>query len=153
MTKAQAESSLNAIVLKFVSELQATGALPISAPYVAGEILAGLTHYSVMDEVERSAAYMGIAQVARETLRKSHAQQYDPAHAAQEELALPEAALLNEAYSVMRDDEPVYVPRTMMDRADMEYVCKKFDALAGYYARASRALRADWERRNASAAA
>lgn len=153
MTKEQAASSLNAVVQRFIGDLQSTGALPISAPYVAGEILAGFVHYGLMDEVERSAAYMGIAQVAREVLRKHHAQQYSPESAAQDDLALPEASLLNRAYSVMRNDEPVYVPREMMERADMEYVCRKFDALAGYYARASRALRADWERRNAAIAA
>jgi len=153
MTKAQAESSLNAVVQQFIGDLQSAGALPISAPYVAAEILAGFMHYDLMDEIERSAAYMGIAQVARDVLRRHHKQQYDPENAAQVDLALPEAQLLNGSYSVMRNDEPFYVPRVMMERDDMEYVCRKFDALSGHYARASRALRADFERRTASAAA
>lgn len=107
---------------------------------------------SLFTELEATAAYMGIAQVARAALREQHKREYDPNEVAQVPLDLPEAALLNGGYSVMRDDEPVYVPREEMTRADMEYVCAKFDALSEHFARHSRALRADWERRNAAAA-
>lgn len=144
--------SLGAAVARFINDLRASNARPISAPFVADEILKSLPHFTVFTELESSAAYMGIAQVARQALRKAHDREYDPQEVAQASLDLPEASLLNGGYSVLREREPVYVPRLDMTRSDMEYICGKFDALSEHFARHSRALRADWERRNAQAA-
>ena len=141
--------SLHALVAQFIGERRASNDQPIPAPFVADQILESLPHRSMMTEIEATAAYMGIAQVARAILRVNHDREYDPEQIAQHSLDLPESMLLNGGYSVLRKSDPVYVPRLRMTREDMEYVCAKFDALSAHFARHARALRADWERRNA----
>jgi len=147
MTRTQ-EETLSRVVNGFIEDLRMKNAQPISVPFVANSILESLPHTSILNDVEATAVYMGIAQVARAALRGQHDREYNAERIGQQEIDLPESSLLNGGYSVMREKEPVYVPRLQMTRADMEYVCAKFDALAGHFARASRALRAEWHRVN-----
>lgn len=144
--------SLRDLVENFVGTLRQTNAQPISAPFVAETLTNSFPHSSVFTDAEKTACYMGVAQVAREILRNGVSKEYDANRIGQETLNLPEAALLNDGYSILRGKEPLYIPRLHMTRADMEFVCKRFDNLSEHFARASRALRADWERRNAMAA-
>ena len=146
------DDSLRAIVEQFIEKLRQGNAVAISAPYVADSVLAGMPHSGIFTDAEKTAAYIGIGQVARSILQSRHSAEYDAQRVGQQSLDLPEASLLNGSYSVLREGEPIHVPRLQMTRSDMEYVCAKFDALSGYFARASRAVRADFERRNASAA-
>ena len=150
MTDEQA-ASLTSAVSRCILEMRQAGRT-LSAPFVAERVLETMPHRALFTDVEETAAYIGTAQVARESLRRLHDREYNPKEIAQQSLDLPEAQLLNDCYSVYREREPVYVPREEMTRADMEYVCAKFDALSEHFARHSRALRADWTRRNAAAA-
>jgi len=146
------EASLHEVVNAFIGALRTANAQPISAPFVAESVVAQLPHADIFTRAEREAAYAGVSNAARSILQDRHSTEYDATRIGQESLDLPEAALLNGGYSVLRGKEPVYVPRLQMTRHDMEYVCRRFDALSGYFARASRALRADFERRNSLAA-
>lgn len=144
MTETQA---LRGIVEARVNNLREQQVL-ISAPFVARQIVRGFPHAHILHPEEWTAAYIGVAQIVRELLRKRHEDEYDAESCAQINLDLPESSMLNAAYSVMRNDEPFYVPRDQLTREDMEYVCSRFDRLSGYYAKHSRALRSEWERRN-----
>jgi len=146
------DATLRDLVESFINKIRAQNSQPISAPFVGDAITASMPHAAVFSLAEKTAVYIGACTVAREILRGRHKHAYDAERIGQGELDLPEAALLNDGYSVMRADEPVYVPRLQMTRADMEYVCSNFDGLSEYFARASRALRADYERRNLIAA-
>lgn len=147
------QETLREVVTAFVVECKGASGVEVSLPFVANAVVEKMPHAGDFTVIEREAAYIGTAQVAREVLRKQHDEEYDPKHISNKQFEFYEASLLNGGYSVLRGSEPVYVPRQRMTRDDMEYVCAKFDALAGHFARASRALRADFERRNVSAAA
>ncbi len=146
------QDTLRLRVQMFIDLLRADNAVPISAPFVAAEICKEMPHADVFVLIEQEAVYRGVSSVAREVLRDAHNREYDEQRIGQEELDLPEASLLNGGYSVIRDREPIYVPRLQLTRKDVDYVCARFESLSRHFARHARALRAEFERRNSRAA-
>lgn len=143
-------NTLRELVNSHISTMRDHGITEIPAPLVAQQICERFPHYSELDTLEREASYIGVAQVARDVLRNRHNAEWSARDAESKtmRLDLPEESLLNDAYSVQRSGEYVYVDREAMTREDMEYVCAKFLALSQHFDLAARAVRADWMRRN-----